>query len=308
MLQNKQHIFSQPRVTQAVLGVSKDEFERLLPTFSSCLIAHRIELKPDRKRRVGGGRKGDLPSDEDKLLYILLYLKLYPTYDALAVLTGHQRSKCGDSVKLLLPVLEKALGRHMVLPVRRGRSLEEIFRENPELKDVFIDGTERRVNKPKRLKKRDKLYSGKKKGHTRKTIVLSDEKKRILLLSQAKSGRRHDKRIVDKNLIANHIPESVTAWTDTGFVGMQHIHARTIMPKKATKHHKLTAEEKAGNQVIASIRVVNEHAIGGMKRFKAAADIYRNKLPNMDDHLMRASAGLWNFHLQQNELFQTTAG
>jgi hypothetical protein len=299
MLQNKKQIFSQPRITKAVLGVSADEFQGLLPAFSSCLIQHRNELKPDRIRRVGGGRRGDLPTDEDKLLYILLYLKIYPTYDALAVLAGHQRSKCGDSVKLLLPVLEKALGHHFVLPVRRGRSLEEIFRENPELKDVFIDGTERRVNKPKRLKKRNKLYSGKKKSHTRKSIVVSDERKRILLLTQAKSGRRHDKRIVDKNLIANHIPESVTAWTDTGFIGMQAVHVNTIMPKKATKNQRLTSEEKQNNRVIASIRVVNEHAIGGMKRFKAASDIYRNKLPNMDDRLMRVSAGLWNFHLQQ---------
>lgn len=299
MLQNKKHIFSQSRVTQAVLGVSQAEFEQLLPTFTQCLIQYRVELKPDRIRKVGGGRRGDLPTDEDKLLYILLYLKLYPTYDALAVLTSHQRSKCGDSVKLLLPVLEKALGQHLVLPVRRGRSLAEIFRENPELKDVFIDGTERRVNKPKRLKKRDKLYSGKKKSHTRKSVVLSDERKRIILLTQAKSGRRHDKRIVDKNLIANHIPESVTVWTDTGFIGMQAIHAHTIMPKKATKNHKLTDEEKASNRVIASIRVVNEHAIGGIKRFRAASDIYRNKLPNMDDRLMRVSAGLWNLHLQQ---------
>src|ERR1700677_833794 len=129
MLQNKKHIFSQSRVTQAVLGVSRAELEQLLPAFSQFLIQYRIELKPNRIRRVGGGRKGDLPSDEDKLLYILLYLKIYPTYDAMAVLTGHQRSKCGDSVKLLLPVLEKALGRHLVLPVRRGRSLEEIFRD-----------------------------------------------------------------------------------------------------------------------------------------------------------------------------------
>lgn len=299
MLQNKKHIYSQPRVTQAVLGVSQAEFERLLPVFSACLIQRRMELKPDRKRKVGGGRKGDLPTDEDKLLYILLYLKLYPTYDALAVLTNHQRSKCGDSVKLLLPALEKALGRQMVLPVRRGRSLEEIFRDNPGLKDVFIDGTERRVNKPKRLKKRDKLYSGKKKAHTRKSVIVSDARKRILLLTQAKSGRRHDKRLVDKSLIANHIPESVTVWTDTGFIGMQGLHANTIMPKKATKNHKLTETERQENQLIASIRVVNEHAIGGMKRFKAAADIYRNRLPNMDDKLMRVSAGLWNFHLQQ---------
>jgi hypothetical protein len=272
MLQNKKQIFSQSRITQAVLGISREEFERLLPIFRSFLIAYRYELKPNRKRQVGGGRKGDLPTDKDKLLFILLYLKLYPTYDALAVLTSHQRSKCGDSVKLLLPVLERALGRHMVLPIRRGRSLEEIFQNNPELKDVFIDGTERRVNRPKPMKKRNKLYSGKKKAHTRKSIVVSDGKKRILMLTQAKSGRRHDKRLTDKNLVVNHIPPHVTAWTDTGFQGMQHTHANTVRPKKTTKNHPLTEREKQNNKVIASIRVVSEHAIGGMKRFKAAAD------------------------------------
>jgi len=142
MLQNKKQIFSQSRVTMAVLGVTKDEFFKLLPTFSQCLIQHRIKLRPSRKRKVGGGRKGDLPTDEDKLLYILLYLKLYPTYDALAFIANHYRSKCGDSVQLLLPVLEMTLGRKLALPKRPGHSLEEIFKQHPEIKDIFIDGAE----------------------------------------------------------------------------------------------------------------------------------------------------------------------
>jgi hypothetical protein len=299
MLLNTKQIFSQPRITKAILGVTEAEFQQLLPAFHQCLIQYRIELTPKRIRNVGGGRKGDLPTDEAKLLYILLYLKLYPTYDALAVLTGHYRSKCGDSVKLLLPVLEKTLGRHVVLPARHGNSLEDIFRANPELKDVFIDGTERRVNKPKNYGSRDKLYSGKKKSHTRKSIVLCDERKFIHFLSQAKSGRRHDKRLADKNQLARYIPGQITIWTDTGFQGLSKLHSNTMMPKKATKKHPLTPEQKASNRIIASIRVLNEHAIGGMKRFRAAADTYRNHLPNMDDQLMRLSAGLWNFHLKQ---------
>jgi len=299
MLINTKQIFSQPRITKAVLGVTKDEFQQLLPAFHQCLIQHRIELTPKRVRKVGGGRKGDLPTDEAKLLYILLYLKLYPTYDALAVLTGHYRSKCGDSVKFLLPVLEKTLGRHLVLPARHGNSLEDIFRANPEIRDVFIDGTERKVNKPGNYGSRDKLYSGKKKSHTRKSIVLCDERKFIHFLSQAKSGRRHDKRLTDKNQLARYIPEHITIWTDTGFQGLAKLHANTLMPKKATKKHPLTPDQKASNQTIASIRVRNEHAIGGMKRFRAAADTYRNHLPNMDDQLMRLSAGLWNLHLKQ---------
>lgn len=299
MLQNKKQIFSQPRVTKAVLGVTVDEFQKLLPTFSQCLTQYRIQLKPNRKRKIGGGRKGDLPTDEDKLLYILLYLKLYPTYDALAVLANHYRSKCGDSVQLFLPVLEMALGRKLVLPKRHGNSLEEIFRQHPEIKDIFIDGTERRVQKPKNRKKRNKLYSGKKKATTRKAIIVSDERKYIHYLSKTKSGRRHDKRIADKENIFGGIPPDVTTWTDTGFQGVHKQHELVMMPVKASKNNPLTPQQKENNRVISSIRVVSEHAIGGFKRFKAAADTYRNKLTNFDDILTEVSIGLWNFHLQQ---------
>lgn len=298
MLHNKKHIFSQSRVTKAVLGVSMQEFDQLLPTFSECLRQRRLELRPHRKRAVGGGRKGDLPADEDKLLYILLYMKLYPTYDALAVLTNHYRSKCGDSVQLLLPVLEQTLRRKLVLP-KRGNSLEKIFQQHPELKDIFIDGTERRVQKPKNLKKRNKLYSGKKKATTRKTVIANDEKKYIHYMSKTKSGRRHDKRIADKEGMLEHVPKDITVWIDTGFQGMQKQHGNTVMPSKATKNHPLTYEQKQENRLIAGIRVVSEHAIGGFKRFKAASDIYRNKRTNFDDLLTEVSIGLWNFHLTQ---------
>lgn len=301
MLHNKHQIFSQSRVTKAVLGVSIEEFNKLLPTFRQCLQEHRIHLRPNRQRAVGGGRKGDLPTNEDKLLYILLYMKLYPTYDALAVLTNHYRSKCGDSVHLLLPVLEKTLGRKFVLPKRGGNSLEKIFRQHPELKDIFIDGTERRVQKPKNLKKRNKLYSGKKKATTRKIVIMNDEKKYVHYMSKTKSGRRHDKRIADKEGMLERIPKDVTAWTDTGFQGMQKQHGNTVMPSKATKNNPLTYEQKQENRLIAGIRVVSEHAIGGFKRYRAASDIYRNKRTNFDDLLTEVSIGLWNFHLTQTE-------
>jgi hypothetical protein len=297
---NKQQIFSQLRVSMAVLGVTRDEFFTLLPVFSKYLRKHRIELRPVRQRKVGGGRKGDLPADEDKLIYILMYVKLYPTYDALAIIANHCRSKCGDSVKLLLPVLEKTLGSKLVLPKRYGgHSLEEIFRSHPEIKDIFIDGSERRVQKPKNIKKRNKLYSGKKKTTTRKVIIVSDEQKRILYMSKTRSGRRHDKRIADKEQIFEGIPPDVGVWTDSGFQGAQKQHTRTFMPVKASKHKPLDAQQKENNRIISGIRIVSEHAIGGFKRFKSASDIYRNKLANFDDLLTEVSIGLWNFHLAQ---------
>lgn len=297
MIINKHRVLKNERVCKAVFGMSYKEIEELLPVFKQCLLEHRYELYPNRIRSVGGGRKGDLPTDKEKLFYILMYLKIYPTYDVLSVLTNHQRSKCGDTVQLLLPVMEKVLKRKLVLPKRKATSLEEVFERCPELKDVFIDGAERPVQKPTNNKRKNKLYSGKKKTTTRKTIVLNDEKKKILFMTPTKSGRRHDKRITDKTGLARAIPEDVTIWTDTGFQGIQH--NNTIMPKKNTKNVKLTDKQKRDNRIISGIRIISEHAIGGYKRFKAASDIYRNKLPNMDDKMSVICAGLWNFHLEQ---------
>lgn len=299
MLLNKKGILKNPRMCQSIFGMSKVEIERLLPIFSQCLITYRYQLKPNRKRKVGGGRKGDLPTNEDKLLYILMYLKIYPTYDVLALLSNHQRSKCGDSVQLLLPVLEMTLGRELVLPKRKARSLEEVFERCPELRDVFMDGTERRTQKPKNLKRRNRLYSGKKKTTTRKNIILNTENKAIIFLSKTKSGRRHDKRVADKSGVVKRIPKEVTVWTDTGFQGIKKQHPNSMLPDKSTKKHPLTESQKENNRIISGIRVVSEHAICGYKRFKAASDTYRNRLPNMDDTMNGICAGLWNLHLKQ---------
>lgn len=301
MLSNKKGILKNPRLCQSIFGMSKEEIERLLLVFSQCLTTHRYQLKPkeQRKRKIGGGRKGDLPTDEDKLLYILMFLKIYPTYDVLSVLANHQRSKCGDSVQLLLPVLQMALGRELVLPKRKARSLEEVFERCPGLKDVFMDGTERRTQKPKNLKRRNKLYSGKKKATTRKNIIVSTEKKDILFMSKTRSGRRHDKRVADKCGVIKAVPGYITIWTDTGFQGIKKSHPNSVLPQKSTKKHPLTEDQKQNNRIISGLRVVSEHAIAGYKRFKAASDIYRNRLLNMDDMMNSVCAGLWNFHLGQ---------
>ena len=106
-----------------------------------------------------------------------MYVKVYPTFDVMGVLTDRVRTKCCDSVKLLLPALEMTLGRKNLLPERKITSVQEFHeRFGHEIKDVFVDGSERRVEKPKKLKRRKKLYSGKKKVTTRKFVVVTDEK------------------------------------------------------------------------------------------------------------------------------------
>jgi hypothetical protein len=178
--------------------------------------------------------------------------------------------------------------------------MEEFLEKFPEAKDLFVDGVERPIQRPKDKKRQNKLYSGKKKRHMRKSILAVNGQKRVLILTQTKSGRRHDKRLADKNLLFERIPEEVAVWTDTGFQGVLKHHTNTLIPKKATRKSPLTYAEKEENRIISSFRVVVEHAIAGLKRYKAYADIWRNKIQNLDDRVMRIVAGLWNIHIEMS--------
>jgi len=288
---------SSDRLCASLTGLRVREFEDLVPQFEWNYNAHLHERKPDRKRKIGGGRDSHLESVEAKLLFVLFYLKAYPTYDVLAFIVQFHRTRACQWTLALLPVLEKTLGRRLVLPERKISSVDEFLAKFPRIKDVFGDGSDRRIQRPKSPKRQNKTYSGKKKTHTRKQIVLSDEHKRILVLTPTKSGRRHDKKLADKSEVFTHLPDQVTAWLDTGFVGIQKQHLNILIPKKRSRGRPLSEEDKTENRLISSFRVVIEHAIGGMKRYQCLQQPYRNRKPKLDDQFSLLSAGLWNYHL-----------
>lgn len=292
-----QKAFKNDRLLKALTGLSKSEFNDLLVTWQPCLAQALRTHSQAEERSFGGGAKGKLPDAVSKLFFVLLYVKTYPTFDFLSFVVGFHRSRAHRNTIFLLQVLESSLGRRIVLPERKIRSMEEFLEKFPEAKDLFVDGVERPVQRPRKQKQQKKLYSGKKKMHTKKTVVITDEKKHILFAIPTKSGRRHDKRLADKQFVFEHIPETVTLWVDTGFQGILKQHANTMIPQKARKGQPLTYEQKQDNKVISGLRVVVEHAIGGAKRFKSFADIYRNKIPNLADKFMLISCGLWNLHL-----------
>ena len=69
-----------------------------------------------------------------------------------------------------------------------------------------------------------------------------------------------------------------------------------------SKNHPLSEEDRGWNRLVSSVRVRVEHALGGLKRFGAAANIYRNHKARCDDRFHLLAAGLWNLRLA----FQTT--
>ncbi len=74
------------------------------------------------------------------------------------------------------------------------------------------------------------------------------------------------------------------------------MHTNTILPKKNTKKKPLTKLDKQHNHQLASTRVVNEHVIGLLKRFKIIADKYRNRRRRFGLRF-NLIAGLHNFEL-----------
>lgn len=257
------------------------------------------QIKPDvqRQRAPSGGRKATLRTEQDKLFYILFYCKCYPTFDLLSVLFGFNRSCAWDWIHGLLPVLERALGYKQALPERKVRSIEEFLERFPEVKEVMIDGTERPVQRPKNSEKQKEHYSGKKKRHTRKHITGSTRKKRVILLSQARAGKVHDKRQLDEEDWVSHIPDEVAIEGDLGFQGLQNEFDNVQLPHKKPRGKELSTQQKQENREFSRQRVKCEQAHAGMKRYNAVTDVYRNHVLDFDDHLMVKAAGLWNFYL-----------
>lgn len=287
------------RACFALTGQSRHAFESLVPEFAWNLNESLRTRRPvvERKRKYGAGHPRILDTSEKQLFAVLFFLKSYMTYDVLGFILDMDGSTACRNIGIYLTSLEKTLKRKVLLPVRKISSPEEFFKQFPEAKEVFADAYERMTQKPVSLRRRKKLYSGKKKATTRKTMVVTDSKKHVMVLSPTNSGRRHDKRLADKYDIIKQLPQQIPLYVDTGFQGIQKTHPDCYIPMKSTRRHPLTREQKEMNQLISSIRVVVEHAIAGIKRYKAARDIYRHRIPNLDDHFQLLSAGLWNYHL-----------
>lgn len=288
------------RLCKSLTGLTVSEFTNLVSDFSWNYHEYEAKRIKERKRKLGGGRGSKIETIEEKLFYVLFYMKTYPTFDVASFYVGFARSKAHKWAHILFPILEQTMKRKLVLPERKISSREEFERLYPEVKEVFADGIERSIQRSKNKKKQQKTYSGKKKQHTRKSVVVSDKKRKILVVTKQKSGRRHDKRLADKEHIFEMLPKEVAVMADTAFIGEAKVHTNILIPKKKTKKNPLTYEEKEMNKLISSYRVIVEHAIGGIKRYRCMSEKLRNRKAFIDDTFLLLSAGLWNYHIESS--------
>jgi DDE superfamily endonuclease len=97
----------------------------------------------------------------------------------------------------------------------------------------IIDGTQRRRQRPKDTVKQALHYSGKKKVHSDKHLVIVQATStRVGYLSPTHPGKTHDKKVADSECI--RYPRNAKLYKDTGFQGYEPKQTRTYQPKKPT--------------------------------------------------------------------------
>lgn len=288
-----------PAVFEALTGLSLAAFQALLPAFVHAELALQAQedatRSQPRQRQRGGGAKARLTRPEERLLFILVYFKLYPIQAVQGFLFGLSQAQAWTWIHRLTPVLNVALGTEQQLPNRQPARLNHVLRQCRGL-EFILDGTERPIQRPQDTPRQRSCYSGKKKHHTVKNVVIVHRRtKRIVHLSRTRPGSTHDKRIADEE--DYHFPAGATVWQDTGFQGYAPPKVTIQQPKKKPPKRALTDDEKARNQAISRVRVRVEHAIGGAKAFHIVRDIYRNHRPDYEDLIMETACGLHNLRL-----------
>ena len=205
-----------PSLFFSTTGMSLDRFQALLPEFTRVYVEQEAKRKSavvktgtQRQRACGGGApfSTELP---ERLLMLLVYYRVYVSQEFLTLLfdVEHKSTICRaiaqmhPVIEAVLPVPERAAKTALSLaeketrrradrPAKRINSVPEFIEHYPELA-VLIDGTEQPKQRPQDKEKRKSDYSGKKKRHTLKQILITTVGGLILDQSPAVGGRCHD--------------------------------------------------------------------------------------------------------------------
>ena len=120
-------IQTRPTEVLDLTSLTLDEFRRLVPPFEAAFEAHmadwRLDGRPRIARRYTTYANCPLPTPEDRLLFILVYLKTYPLQVVQGRLFGMGQSKAHQWIHVLLVVLRATLRTLGDAPTRSVQAL-----------------------------------------------------------------------------------------------------------------------------------------------------------------------------------------
>ena len=100
-------IFRHRRMFKTLTGLSTEGFKQMLPSFEEAWEANldRRDAGRLRLRDRGGGRKGGFRGSADRLVFILVYFRLYPIQAVQGLLFGMSQPQASEWVHRLTPFL-----------------------------------------------------------------------------------------------------------------------------------------------------------------------------------------------------------
>lgn len=147
----------------ALTGYTPEEFEALLPHFGKChaewMKTHRLDGQPRGNRTYSAYKNSPLPTLEDKLFFILHYLKTNNLQQVQGALFGMSQPKANLWIHCLHSILNQTLAELGELP---ARDMTQMIFEADEEMIYFHDGTERPIPRPRDPEQQPLYYSGKK--------------------------------------------------------------------------------------------------------------------------------------------------
>src|SRR6266702_3731998 len=113
-------------------SLTLDEFQQLVPPFEDAFQTHmaawRLDGKPRTARQFSVYKNCPLPTPEDRLFFLLTYLKTYSLQVVQGRLFGMGQSKANQWIHVLLPVLLAALRTLGDAPTRSQAALAQRLR------------------------------------------------------------------------------------------------------------------------------------------------------------------------------------
>jgi hypothetical protein len=296
MILRREHLGKHPAVFRSLTGLTVALFDRMLPELLAAFAAarrRRLE-RPGRRRAVGGGDTFDL-AVADRLLLTVVWLRHYPTQEALGYLFGVSDSTALRAVRQCLPLLEQAGRDSMRLPDpgRGRRDLPALLRRTPALA-VLVDTFEQRTQRPRRRQRA--WYSGKKKAHTLKSQVAVDEGGRVVDVGASRPGRWADLKVFRRSGLAGRLARAgVGVLGDLAYVGVDGLvpGLAGATPRRKPRGRGRPAQDRRSNRAFARRRIGVEHAIGRLRRYQALTAVNRHDRRGHTARV-RAVAGLVN--------------
>jgi hypothetical protein len=250
--------------------------------------------RKNRKRDIGAGRPFKLDL-KNRCIMLLVYYRLYITYTLAGFLFDLDQSNiCRDIQKI-----EKLIRGCLPIPqkiyniTKRLKTPQEVEQYFPGFLS-FIDCTEQPIPRPVDKNRRKTFYSGKKKKHTIKNQLMVNNRGFIIHKIGHRKGSRHDYDIYKRNHPLT--PKQVVNVFDLGYIGVEKDFPEQLssLPNRKKRNMDLTAEEMEYNKSHSKRRIVIEHTICRLKKFRILSDVFRNKL-RKHNKVSDIVAGLVNY-------------